>query len=99
LRLRRALCGLWKPVLEVTFLASHISLQSPLSLEMGYLMFNTSSYSTTLIYSVIYSHFDQPSVDGYSVSTSHWCWIGTSRGFVMISHRLRGPHTRYAGHA
>ena len=59
-------------------------------------MFNPSSYSTTLMNSVIYSHFDQPSVDGYSASTSHshWCWIGTSRGFVMISHRLRGPHTR-----
>ena len=28
-------------------------------------MFNTSSYSTTLIYSVICSHFDQPSVDGF----------------------------------
>ena len=41
--------------LEVIFLASHISLQSTLSLEMGYLMFNTSSYSTTLIYTVIYS--------------------------------------------
>jgi len=53
LRFPRALCGLWKPALEVIFLASHISLQSPLSLEMGYLMFNTSSYSTTLIYTVI----------------------------------------------
>ena len=65
MRLRRALCGPCKPALEVTFLASHISLQSPLSLEMRYLMFNTSSYSTTLIFSVICSHFDQPSVDGF----------------------------------